>query len=58
MRVSPLFALLRRIAELTLFLPPPEISSFWGLQFPSPALGLKRYFQPLWGGSIRLGHLL
>ena len=29
-----------------------------GLQLPSPALGLKRYFRPLRGGSIRLGHLL
>ena len=29
-----------------------------GLQLPSPALGLKRYFRPPWGGSIRLGHLL
>ena len=26
------------------------------LQLPSPALGLKRYFRPLRGGSIRLGH--
>ena len=29
-----------------------------GLQLPSPALGLKRYFRPPRGGSIRLGHLL
>ena len=29
-----------------------------GLQLPSPALGLKRYFRPPWGGSIRLCHLL
>ena len=29
-----------------------------GLQLPSPALGLKRYFRPPWEGSIRLGHLL
>ena len=29
-----------------------------GLQLPPPALGLKRYFRPPWGGSIRLGHLL
>ena len=29
-----------------------------GLQLPSPPLGLKRYFRPLWGGCIRLGHLL
>ena len=29
-----------------------------GLQLPSPALGLKRYFRPPWGGRIRLGHLL
>ena len=28
------------------------------LQLPSPPLGLKRYFQPLWGKCIRLGHLL
>ena len=28
------------------------------LQLPSPPLGLKRYFQTPWGGSIRLGHLL
>ena len=28
-----------------------------GLQLPSPPLGLKRYFRPPWGGSIRLGHL-
>ena len=27
------------------------------LQLPSPPLGLKRYFRPRWGGSIRLGHL-
>ena len=49
------------MAELTHFFapffPPPEISSFWGLQLPSPALGLKKYFRPLPGGSIRLGHL-
>ena len=30
---------------------------FGGFQLPSPPLGLKRYFQPPWGGSIRLGHL-
>ena len=29
-----------------------------GLQLPSPPLGLKSYFRPPWGGSIRLGHLL
>ena len=28
-----------------------------GLQLPSPPLGLKRYFRPPRGGSIRLGHL-
>ena len=28
-----------------------------GLQLPLPRLELKRYFRPLWGGSIRLGHL-
>ena len=28
------------------------------LQLPSPALGLKSYFRPPRGGSIRLGHLL
>ena len=28
-----------------------------GLQLPSPHMGLKRYFRPSWGGSIRLGHL-
>ena len=49
----PLFALLRRMAEPTPFLPPffhpPEISSFWGLQLLSPPIGLKRYVQPSWG---------
>ena len=29
-----------------------------GLQLPSLSLGLKNYFRPLRGGSIRLGHLL
>ena len=29
-----------------------------GLQLPSPPLGLKSYFQPSRGGSIRLGFLL
>ena len=62
MCMPPLFAPPQRMAEpipsLPPFFPPPEISSFWGLQLPSPALGLKRYFRPPWGGSIRLGHLL
>ena len=31
---------------------------FCGLQLPSTPLGLKRYFRPQRGGSIRLGHLL
>ena len=42
----------------------PSILSFsrnlfnsWGLQLPSPPLGLKSHFQPLQGRSIRLGHL-
>ena len=52
MCTPPLFAPPRRMAEPTPFLPPPEISSFWGLQLPSPPLGLKRYFRPPWGGSI------
>ena len=38
------------MAELTSFLspffPPLEISSFLGIQLPSPRLGLKRHFQP------------
>ena len=58
---APLFISLRRIAKPTPFLYPffsPEISLFWGLQLPSTPLGFKRYFQPSWGESIRLGHLL
>ena len=39
----PLFAHHRQMIELTPSLPPPEISLFWGLQLPSPPLGLKRY---------------
>ena len=31
---------------------------FWGLQLPSPPLGLQRYFQTPWGRNTRLGHLL
>ena len=51
MFMLPLFALLGHTAEPTPFLlpfPPPEISSFWGLQLPSSPLGLKRYFRPPW----------
>ena len=33
-----------------------ESLHFGGLQLPSSPLGLKRYFWPLWEGSIRLGH--
>ena len=48
MFMLPLFALLRQIAEPTLFFLlffcPPEIPSFWGLQLLSPPLGLKKYF--------------
>ena len=55
------FVLLRRIAEPTRPLPPfflpPEISSFSGTSTAITPLGLRRYFQPSWGGSIRLGHL-
>ena len=58
----PLFSLHRRMAKLTSFLPPffppPEISLFWGLQLPSPPLGLKRYFRPPWRENIGLGDLL
>ena len=58
----PLFAPLRGMAEPAPFLPPfflpPEIFSFWGTQLPSSPLDIKRYFRPLRGGSIRLGHLL
>ena len=62
MCMPPLFAPLQRMAE-----PIPSLlnSSLLqkslhsgGLQLPSPALGLKRYFRHPWGGSIRLGHLL
>ena len=46
----PLFAPPQRMAEpipsLPPFFPPPVISSFWGLQLPSPPLGLKSYFRP------------
>ena len=59
---TPLFApplgMVEPIPFLPQFFPPPEISSFWGLQLPSTPLGLKSYFRPLRGGSIRLGHLL
>ena len=62
MLMLPLFALLRRIAEPIFF----SLHSFLlqkslysgGLQLPSPPLGLKRYFRPLFGGIIRLDHLL
>ena len=57
---APPFAPPQRMTEpipsLPQFFPPPQIS-FWGLQLPSPPLGLKRYFRPPRGGSIRLGHL-
>ena len=59
---APLFATLRRMAELTPFLPPffrpPEISSFRGTSIAITPLGLKRYFRPPRGESIQLGHLL
>ena len=59
---APPFAPPQRMAEPTSFFPrffpPPVISSFWGIQLPSPSLGLKRYLPPPWGGSIRLGDLL
>ena len=52
MFMLPLFALLGQMTERTPFLPPfflsPEISSFWGLQLPSPPLGPKRFFRPPW----------
>ena len=52
----PLFALLRRMAEPTPFLPPffppSEISSFWGISIAITPLGLMRYFRPPRGGSI------
>ena len=53
---APPIQFLRRMAERSFFLPPffppPEISSFWGLQLPPSPRGLKRYFQPSWGESI------
>ena len=52
--------LLFRMAELTSFFPPFLLQKSLhpgGLQLPSPPQGLKRYFQPPWGGSIRLGYL-
>ena len=59
---APLFAPPQRVAEpipfLPPFFPPSEISSFWGLQLPSPPLELKSYFRPPRGRSIRLSHLL
>ena len=57
---APLFAPPQRMAELIpslpSFFPPPEISSFWGTSIAITPPGLKRYFRPPWGGSIRLGH--
>ena len=57
---APLFALPRRVAGPTPFLPPSfpplEVSSFLGFQLPSPPMGLRRYLRPPRGGSIRLGH--
>ena len=38
-------------------LPPLEISLSWVISIVITHLGLKRYFRPSWGGSIRLGHL-
>ena len=59
---APLFASPQRMVEPTPFVPPffppPEISSFWGTSIAIAHLGLKRYFRPPWGESIRLGHLL
>ena len=59
---APLFAPLRRMAILTPFLPPlfspTEFLHSGELQLPSHPLGLKRYFRPPLGGSIRLIHLL
>ena len=59
----PLFAPPQRMAEpiplFPPFFPPPEISLSWGTSIVTlPPLGLKRYFPPPRGGSIRLGHLL
>ena len=52
-----LYALLRRIAEpISFFLLHKSLYS-GRLQLPSFPLGLKKYFPPLWGESIRLGHL-
>ena len=46
----PQFAFFRQMAESTPFLPllfpPPEVSSFRGIQLRSSPLGLKRYFEP------------
>ena len=46
---APLFALFRRIAEHTPFLPPsflyPGIFSFWGILITITPLKLKRYFR-------------
>ena len=56
-----LFALFRRIAEPTAFLPPffspPEISSFWGLQLPSPLWESKGTFNPV-GKKYSIGSSL
>ena len=56
---APLIASLRRIGRLLFSLHSSLQKSFHsgGLQLPSPPLGLKRYFRPPRGGSIRLGHL-
>ena len=56
---APLFTLLQQIAEPTPFLPPffplPEISSFWGLQLPSPPLGLKKVLSTPVGKKYLMG---
>ena len=52
---APLFAPPQQMAEPTPLLQKSLHSG--RLQLPSPPMGLKRYFRPPWGGSIRLGHL-